>query len=231
MDGLTRAGYLAHYQSDGMAQKIKAAVATLRSGLASAPRSYLSMSFGKDSAVCLHLLSRLVSIDKIDARFLRWPETDMLGDFSQVESQWADRGIKVTTISMSRGGLDSADAERWSALDAVADCDGVILGLRAEESRGRKITLRHHGDIYRLKSGMLRICPLAWWTTSDVAAYVVKHGVPVLSTYKNHGFGERTSARVPREAMRHEMMLLMRQRDPARAATLCEIYPDLARYQ
>ncbi len=48
----------------------------------------------------------------------------------------------------------------------------VAMGLRAEESVGRRLSAYRRGKLYQLKSGLWHLCPLADWTADDVFAYI-----------------------------------------------------------
>jgi len=62
--------------------------------------------------------------------------------------------------------------------------DGVILGLRSRESRGRAMNRAIRGTLYtRAYDGLTVASPIADWTALDVHAYVLKHSVPLLPLY------------------------------------------------
>lgn len=67
-------------------------------------------------------------------------------------------------------------------------CNGVFMGLRAEESKARKAHLSRRGELYQLASGEWRCCPLARWTSEDVFAYLTEHGVEINPCYFNNRF-------------------------------------------
>lgn len=48
------------------------------------------------------------------------------------------------------------------------------IGLRAQESAGRRVSLhrKDRGTLYPLASGRWRLCPLAFWRTDDIWAYI-----------------------------------------------------------
>jgi len=72
------------------------------------------------------------------------------------------------------------------------------MGLCKDESKARKHTLSKadQNNIFRYQDGTIRCCPLRHWTNQDVAAYVAKYDVPMLSTYHKFGFDVRTAARI-----------------------------------
>lgn len=185
---------------------------------------YVAFSCGKDSAVAAHL-ARLVW-PGAPLRLLCWDETALLGDFADVCSAWVERGARVEAITLHRRALDEKIHNRWQALTQGAD--GFVAGLRADESRGRRMSLATHGPLYQAASGLWRVCPVAWFTTVDIAAYILEHDLPILDSYTHDGIMSRTSARVPREEVRDLAIGSLRRRDPAAFNALCAIYPELA---
>jgi 3'-phosphoadenosine 5'-phosphosulfate sulfotransferase (PAPS reductase)/FAD synthetase len=65
-------------------------------------------------------------------------------------------------------------------------CDGVFLGLRAAESHARAMNIYTRGMLYDRKDGTRRCCPLAFWTTEDVFAYLTEHEVEINPCYFNN---------------------------------------------
>lgn len=77
---------------------------------------------------------------------------------------------------------------RWfySLLDAdriAHGYGGVLLGLRAQESRGRRLNVATHGTVYQRADGLRVAQPLANWSALDVHAYLWREGWPVLPVY------------------------------------------------
>jgi 3'-phosphoadenosine 5'-phosphosulfate sulfotransferase (PAPS reductase)/FAD synthetase len=65
-----------------------------------------------------------------------------------------------------------------------AGYNAVILGLRSDESRARKMNRRSHGWIYtRASDGLTIIAPLADWEDIDVHAYLTSRDVPLMPLY------------------------------------------------
>ena len=67
--------------------------------------------------------------------------------------------------------------------------DGVMLGLRQEESAGRRASRAAHGTLYRKAhpyraAGQWVSTPLADWTGLDVMAYLLTRTIPVLPVYR-----------------------------------------------
>ncbi len=60
---------------------------------------------------------------------------------------------------------------------------GVILGLRATESKHRAKNRATHGWLYQKTDGLWVACPLADWEDMDVHAYLLAQNLPLLPMY------------------------------------------------
>jgi 3'-phosphoadenosine 5'-phosphosulfate sulfotransferase (PAPS reductase)/FAD synthetase len=202
----------------------------LTSGLRESARPYVACSFGKDSAVLLDLA--LQARPSIDVRFLRWPESELLDRYGPVIAAWFARhpALALTILDLDRASLGESVPDRWQQLEQIAPTDGYLIGLRAEESGERRMTLRTHGPVHRRADGVVRIAPLAWWTTRDIAAYCLDHDLPLLDAYAADGIATRTSARVPRtdRGIRDAAIERLKARDLASYNALRMLYPELA---
>lgn len=162
---------------------------------------YLSFSGGKDSAVVLHL-ARQIHKDVNVCFFqsdLEFPEN--LSYISQISDSW---NLSLTIIS-TRPLLDIFIAEGWynhyrddrdtrenlqyvKILEPATKArsmfgDVFLWGMRANESKGRGALLRPHKGVVEHKDGRVSFAPLWNWTEKDVAAYMVKHQIPVNPLY------------------------------------------------
>lgn len=219
----------AHMRRGVYLRKVEQAQQIISDGLTACSAPYVAMSFGKDSAAMLHLVQEVRP--DIEARFIRWTESQYLDDFDRVIGEWQQLGINLSILDLHRDSINEKGGDRWDKLQKLSDADGFFVGLRAQENqRSRGMTLRVHGTVYKLANSMVRICPLAWWSTDDVAAYTIQHDLPMLDAYKADGFEQRTSARVPRAVVRSEALHSLKVRDPQRFAALCQAYPEVAEW-
>lgn len=63
--------------------------------------------------------------------------------------------------------------------------DGSINGMRAEESKGRRINRKVRGRAYRLKvDGKEMVQPIVDWQARDVFAFCLEHGLPICDHYR-----------------------------------------------
>lgn len=161
----------------------------------------ISWSTGKDSTAMTHLIKTLYPETPIIIQFddCDWPEKRQYAervakahgwDFHAVEpafSVWerslhSNLGfddICAQTSSFTQDSFLTVLHERQRELGANL----VYLGLRSEESRARKLNLATRGELYQLKNGEWRCCPLGRWTAEDVFAYLTLHEVEINPCY------------------------------------------------
>ena len=185
-------------------------------------KPYVACSFGKDSAVMLHLV---LSVDPdIDVRFVRWEgETEHIDNYDEVIKEW---GLKnLTQVYLNRLLLEDKRKDRFDA-DGY---DSFFVGLRTEESTARRITLKKLGMFYFNSDSMYRICPLADWKTDDIATYVLSNSLPTLGSYIQHGFESRTAARIPRAdfGIRNQFLTDLKQRDFDSYQKILQKFPEI----
>lgn len=94
------------------------------------------------------------------------------------------------------------------------------------------MALTKHGVIYRKNDGLTRIAPLAKWQENDIETYTFLNKLPVLDSYLQDGFGERTSASVPPDfyGIRSAALAKLRHRNPAKFNELRNKFPEIAQY-
>jgi 3'-phosphoadenosine 5'-phosphosulfate sulfotransferase (PAPS reductase)/FAD synthetase len=109
-----------------------------------------------------------------------------------------------------------------------------LLGLRKEESRGRRKNLIRRGRLYQRADGHWCGNPLANWTGGDVIAYCLCHDLPLSSRYIDPAMtdNERENTRTANlfcelgEAFGEWQRI--RRQNPAFWAKWCEIFPAMA---
>lgn len=188
---------------------------------------FVSYSAGKDSAVMLDLVRE--QAPDIEARIALWPESEVIGNFTEVISAMRARGANVVACHMDRQSIDESVPDKWHRLATHQPASGYFVGLRREESAHRRISLARFGPIHEIRSGLmsgyLRVAPIADWSLDDVAAWIVTHDTPVLDTYEALGLEERTATRIVVRA-KDECMSQLAQTRPWALAQLRRVYPD-----
>lgn len=192
--------------------------------------AYCACSFGKDSAVMLHLLRNYCP--DISCVFVCYQETELLDNYEEVISQWNCNLTKLFIDVDIEAKINEKDIiPNW----AIENNFKIgFVGIRAEESKGRSISLRKDGMLYAYKNkpNLYRACPLAWWTTNDIAAYTYLHKLPMLNTYTKHGIASRTTTGIADEdfGFRKSQLLRLKYADITRYNNIILQFPQLAIY-
>ena len=151
----------------------------------------LSSSFGAQSAVALHLLTRQqpdIPVILVDTGYL-FPETYRFAD-ELVERLGLN--LKVVRPLVSRAWMEARHGRLWEQgvvgidqynnlrkvepMRRALDEFGVrtwFTGLRRSQAASRRDT-----PIVELRNGRYKVSPLADWTDRDVWVYLKKHGLP-----------------------------------------------------
>lgn len=204
-------------------------------------RPYVSVSFGKDSMVLMHLLIQAVP-DIPVVWSDRGEEAELPATYPLVDEVVRRYGINLQIIKPSmtmfeiycRYGLPEIDdgasriiVKEINLVMAFAEYarqnknDGYFQGLRASESRGRMMMANSYGPIHhRKKDGMIVCNPLLRWTARDIWAYTVVNGLPYHPEYDNDKFKSREDIRLSNWSG-----LYMSRK--GRMAELKYYYPDL----
>lgn len=186
---------------------------------------YIACSFGKDSAVMLHLV--LSSNSDVDVRFIRWNnETEFLSNYDEVINEW--NLDNLTQVTLERTTLSDKRKERYSC----ENYDSFFIGFRKDEAKGRRITLKKDGKFFKMKDGKTRIAPLSDWTEKNIMAYTFEYDLPILDTYKAYGFSQRTTSRVPREdyGIRSQSLKTLKAKNISHFNQLSKHFPEIGNY-
>lgn len=216
-------------------RRVARARSRIEEWLAAVRNPYVAFSGGKDSTCVLHLVREqrpetpAVYLDA-DCCF---PEVDDL-------LQHTPNLIRYPTsepflVTLARYGVDDPRIGNITMRTTVYEpveasveehgFDGTAYGLRAEESRGRRLHARSRGAIFRYKKryGSLLACQPIWdWTYDDVWAFIVVNQVPYAGTYDRMWHMAEREQRVSYWAGETN-------RSRGRYAWLRQNYPDLFR--
>jgi 3'-phosphoadenosine 5'-phosphosulfate sulfotransferase (PAPS reductase)/FAD synthetase len=198
-------GYCLHAMSRDMTKKIRMAERVLRRAAVEGGEWRMGLSAGKDSTAMAALFQssgieldcRGMSVkDDMDypgeyqyIEILSWKtgmQTDILSPPVSLEGFLRENRISLVEDVHSRAAEFSA---KWfyALIDEYQKeqgYSGALLGLRAGESRGRKMNRIVKGTLYERKDTGFKIAaPLSDWTAADVHAYLLLMGVPILPVY------------------------------------------------
>jgi phosphoadenosine phosphosulfate reductase len=151
----------------------------------------LSSSFGAQSAVALHMLTRQkpdIPVILVDTGYL-FPETYRFADELVARLKL---NLKVVRPLVSRAWMEARHGRLWEQgvvgidqynnlrkvepMRRALDEFGVrtwFTGLRRSQAASRRNT-----PIVELRNGRYKVSPLADWTDRDVWVYLKKHGLP-----------------------------------------------------
>lgn len=109
----------------------------------------------------------------------------------------------------------------------------MTMGLRSEESEGRRLNRATRGRLYQGRDRTWYCCPIADWTVDDVWAYIAERGLTYHSAYdvmallgidRQHA---RLGMQLGAKAERYGSVALLRRIDPALYADLSAEFPAL----
>lgn len=215
-------------------QRIKHSLELIREWRRRCHRPYVAWSGGKDSTVCLWLALQIdpdIEAVYFDADSCL-PDTREL--IERVTREWHVRYREVKTRPLldvlAEYGLSDPYIEDRTMKATVYDpirqmraegYDGVIVGVRADESRHRGFAVSQRGELFDSKaSGMLTCWPVARWTSRDIWGVIVSRGLPYNTAYNKTRFTEF-------ERMRVSYWAGETYRTYGRYAWLRYYYPDL----
>jgi len=173
-----------------------------------------SLSGGKDSVVVTHLAKTLYPDIEIITQFddCDWAEKEPYLDALSKKYSWTIHkvypknsvweqflksnigydDICATTNPLTKESFLAPLKEKQAELNI----DVVMLGLRAEESLGRKMNYRKNGELYQLKDKEWHCCPIGNWRTIDVFTYLTVNDVDINPCYFYNAFQKPEDIRV-----------------------------------
>lgn len=161
----------------------------------------ISWSTGKDSTAMTHLIKVLYPETPIMIQFddCDWPEKRQYAERVAHAHGWTFHAVEPSFSVWERSldcniGFDDVCAQsssftQDSFLTVLHEkqqelgANLVYLGLRSEESHARKLNMATRGEVYQLKNGEWRCCPLGRWTAEDVFAYLTMYKVEINPCY------------------------------------------------
>lgn len=195
--------WLTHAKTLRHCRMVDNARACLAECLSRAPEASIAFSCGKDSTA-LMLLAGTIGVKRAHIicsdvnMHLRWREYCRSVETAtgiQIEEWWPQNFSAREYVSTgSVGAIDSIcsdsdplarkgffDVARMTAIERGKP--GLIMGLRAEESKGRRVNRKFRGLIYQHSDYGLVANPLSDWTWLDVYAYILSSGIEPFHAY------------------------------------------------
>lgn len=205
MNDMTRLRWQLRAKTREYLRHVAYAVAAIHAAQRSA-RMVISWSAGKDSTAMVHLIRSLYPDTPIMIQFddCDWPSKRPYAERVCAAHGWSVHVVEPDFSVWDRMRVRRIGEDEFCALSdrltqdsflkplaqrqAELGSDGIYMGLRAGESRARRLHLSRRGELYRIKNGEWRCCPLARWTSEDVFAYLLEHGVEINPCYFQNRF-------------------------------------------
>ena len=170
---------------------------------------YLSFSGGKDSTVVASLVTKFYP--DIPVIHIRNPELDIPENLANVKKIAENLNLNLEIIECKKdpwiilnkqNNLFKELNNSSSKLNKICffeplkmavqkrNYDGHFMGLRAEESRARKMNFKYNGFIYERSNGMKVCCPINHLKGLDVFAYLFSNNIPIHSVYFKNDLGD-----------------------------------------
>lgn len=168
-------------RSPRLAEMEDEARATIEQFAATGP-CIASISWGKDSVVVAHLVATSTVADRVPLMFARarhWetPEVDQVRDTFLAAYPHVTYEEREYVFRVPMRGEEGEGTLSQDALTEVLP-RRYISGVRAEESRIRRISILHRGEITK------NTCrPIGRWRSTDVFAYLHKYDLPIHPVY------------------------------------------------
>lgn len=201
----------------------------------------VSSSWGKDSVALCHLAIDLlgaVPIVHLASPYSLPGYDDVVRHFSSLTTvhtipasrslaeyiEWCrDIGLPHERTRASQGRVVS-EIKRHRGADVAKEIAGPgvvqVLGMRAEESRTRRLLFRRIGCVYQRADGARFANPLAWWSSRDTWAYIVAHDLPY-----NRQIYDAETCGLTRETIRNTGWLSTDGAEHGRLAWLRQHFP------
>lgn len=205
MQSINRAMYLAHWHTFSKKNKISESQKVIREWLTKVDNPRIAFSGGKDSTALLLLLK---TIGRTDLRVFTLTSDIWMPDlpehcryvckhlgFHHHDIVEADESIlqHFAKPDCDLAEMVKIEARAMERYDRDNGIDSVMTGLRALESKGRRLNYNIRGMIYEKRNVLryqdelpqLYCTPLAKWTGLDVFSMIVGMNAPYFHVYDN----------------------------------------------
>lgn len=200
----------------------------------------LALSFGKDSMTMLHICHKYKLLDKIKIVMwnnsgMEYPDALEMRDYvverynlkNFVETSPEDpysyfRGKDVLDDNVMKTFVfECIEQPRWRMMDKY-NINCTLLGLRNQESRGRRINYCLNGDTYYNKREEAKIIlPLAKWKAEEIFTYAAHENIPL---HPHYSICDEKG--LQKEQARVNMFCDLNDHQRGRISKLKTLYPD-----
>lgn len=215
-------------------------------------RPYIALSGGKDSTAMAHLIQS-VAPEPLPVMWhdsgVEWPGVERvierlqeIGVVRELVVVRPDVDVVALKRRQSAGEISAEEKDRIALFQPIEEAiaahgfDGVALGLRKGESRGRLLDRVTRGPVHQRRDGLIRCTPLADWCWRDVFAYIATHSLPLHPIYSaplhqlEHRGRIRLSWWLSSDHYRHGEMRWVRQVYPELHQQIIDAMPEVEPY-
>lgn len=176
--------YKLHARMPGFKRKVEKSKDIIKEFLTVASNPYIAWSTGKDSTVVLGLTRGIKNITAVHLDGgVELPGTKETRN--KIDNVIHYQSPQSFLYVAGQYGLDSKETRKgnfFKEFEDSHDFDGVIMGLRMDESNIRKYNAKR-GAIYQRKDGYHVCQPILNWTMTDVFAYLFTENLPIHPHY------------------------------------------------
>jgi len=180
-----------HSLRDAFKKRCREARLTIVSFLDATRHPYVAFSGGKDSLCLLILLSQMGENIPVFTQGddLDWPNKENYCRRVVGELGFSDYEYRRSEVSAAEQVAAGKERVRGTFSHVIGNYvqdrgrDGVLMGLRKEESSGREMLRIARGKMYETDDGLTRGIPLVDWTGKDVFALILSTGTEYMHVY------------------------------------------------
>lgn len=193
-----------HAETRAFRERVELAVKTVQEAHSRVHKRYCGVSGGKDSVALAGILSEAGLLNDVPLVFCSTPLStpgsddviDTLADAINADVFSVEPDIDVWDwLYRQPSYFDLLGEGHAEFLNKFASAnlsvawmyehgyDGVYLGLRTQESKGRRWNRKMRGKDYRLRDGTWTCQPIVDWSARDVFAFAVSRGLPIHPYY------------------------------------------------
>lgn len=199
MDELTKEKFMLIYESGRYRKHLKEAIEAIQTAIENCKNPAVCFSFGKDSLVCLDIAAKIkpdILIINID----RGKGGDIEEAVKMYDEYAKERNLnyhrvktpkEIFEIYKEAGSIEKLSRKNIRAnllrgikkAREIYNIDCEIIGLRAEESRGRSYLNRYGTFHYSENEKIYKCKPVLHWKDDEIWAHIVGNNLPYTSWY------------------------------------------------
>jgi 3'-phosphoadenosine 5'-phosphosulfate sulfotransferase (PAPS reductase)/FAD synthetase len=211
---------------------------------------YCSISGGKDSLVALHLISRVFPACPLvwvnQGELAEWEDCIELIEALKSDYQILELCPPRSLLQLYKDFGIPLDGKMNTKLDKIInqkliydpleeyqerhDIKGYAWGIRAQESRNRKLYLKQHGEVHLIKKGFWVCSPVGFWKTKEIWQYIDSHRLPYPAMYDRDRMTVRNGPPIGTTGVNWGRLVELRRFYPEKWQQFIDIFPELSPY-